>query len=325
MARVFITRAIPGDAAKTLESAGHEVTVWPGDLPPSPAELLAALEGVSGVMTMVTDRIDGPMLAAVPTLQIAANMAVGYDNLDTSAGDAAGTWMTNTPGILHRTTAEFAMALILAGTRSIATSDRDTRDGGWKTWSPTAFLGIDLFSATVGIIGPGEIGAEVARLCRAFGARVLYTSRSPKPKLEREFGLVRADLDDLLRESDVVSLHVPRTADTAKMLGPREFALMKPGSLLVNTARGGVIDQDALVDALRAGRPGFAALDVTDPEPLPLSHPLYSLPNVTITPHIASASVETRSRMAECAAQNIIAALRGETPPNPVNRPPAPR
>ncbi len=325
MARVVITRRIPGDAVQTLEAAGHEVVTWEGELPPSPAELRTLLEGASAVMTMVTDRIDAAVLAELPGLRIAANMAVGYDNLDCPAGEAAGVWITNTPGILHQTTAEFAVALLLSAARNVTASDRDTREGGWKTWSPTAFLGIDLHTATVGIIGLGEIGASVAKVIRAFGSRVLYTGRNRKSELEASLGVEYRSLDDLLRESDIVSLHVPRTAETTKMLGAREFGLMKPTALLVNTARGSIIDQDALVVALQRAEIGGAALDVTDPEPLPLDHPLYSFSNVIITPHIASASVGTRSRMAECAAQNIIAVLNGEAPPNPVNRPPSPR
>lgn len=326
MAKVFITRKIPGnEAAEVLASAGHEVETWAGDMPPTRTELLAALSSADAAMTMVTDRIDADLLAACPSLKIAANMAVGYDNLDCAAGDAAGTWMTNTPGILHRTTAELAIALILSATRNIVSSDRDTRAGGWKTWSPTAFLGVDLHSSTLGIIGLGEIGLATAEIAVAFGGRVVYASRTRKPDEEKRLGIEYLSLDELLAQSDIVSVHVPRTPDTLHMLSTEQFARMKQGAILVNTARGTVVDQDALVAALRSGHLGAAALDVTDPEPLPLDHPLYSFANVVITPHIASASTLTRSRMAECAARNIVAALAGDTPPNPVNRPDQPR
>lgn len=325
VARVFITRAIPGRAPQLLEAAGHRVETWPGELPPGADELRAALAECEAAMTMVTDRIDGAVLAAAPRLRIAANMAAGFDNLDRAAGDAAGVWMTNTPGVLHETTADLAFALLLAAARRVVESDRDTRAGGWKTWSPTAFLGGDVHGATLGIVGLGEIGTAMARRARGFGMRILYTSRTPKPEVEAELGVERRDLPALLAESDFVSLHTPGGPATRHLVDAAALAQMKPGAILVNTARGTVVDQDALVAALREGRLAGAALDVTDPEPLPLEHPLYSFANVVITPHIASASVATRSRMAEMAARNIIAALAGERPPNPVNAPERPR
>jgi len=325
MGHVFITRAIPGNAVAQLEAAGHTVEVWPGELPPPPEALAAALVRSDAVMTMVVDRITPAMLAAAPRLRIVANMAVGYDNIDPAAAAEAGVWVTNTPGVLAETTADLAFALLLAAARRVVEADRDTRAGGWKTWSPTAFLGTDLFGATLGIVGLGEIGEAVARRARGFRMRILYHSRTRKPALEADLGLEFRDLHSLLADSDFVSLHTPLTPQTRHLLGPAAFAAMKPGAILVNTARGGIVDQDALVEALRSGSLGGAALDVTDPEPLPLSHPLYSFPNVIITPHIGSASRATRARMAEMAAANILAVLAGSEPPNPVNRPPHPR
>jgi glyoxylate reductase len=325
MGRIVVTRATPGRAVDLLRGAGHVVDVWPGATPPPPADLAAMLAGADGALTMVTDRVTPAMLAANPGLRIVANMAVGYDNIDPAAAGEAGVWVTNTPGILAETTADLAFGLLMAAARQIVLSDRDTRAGGWKAWSPTAFLGADVHGATLGIIGLGEIGTAVARRATGFRMRTLYTARTPKPEAERETGAVRADLDALLHESDFVSLHVPLTAETRHMLGDREFALMKRTAILVNTARGTVIDQDALVRALQAGRIAGAALDVTDPEPLPLDHALYTFPNVVITPHIASASLATRSRMAELAARNIIAVLAGSDPLTPVNRPAVPR
>ncbi|QFG03491.1 2-hydroxyacid dehydrogenase [Tepidiforma bonchosmolovskayae] len=325
MGHVFITRAIPGNAVAQLEAAGHTVEVWPGELPPPPEALAAALARSDAVMTMVVDRMTPAMLAAAPRLRIVANMAVGYDNIDPAAAAEAGVWVTNTPGVLAETTADLAFALLLAAARRVVEADRDTRAGGWKTWSPTAFLGTDLFGATLGIVGLGEIGEAVARRARGFRMRILYHSRTRKPALEADLGLEFRDLHSLLADSDFVSLHTPLTPQTRHLLGPAAFAAMKPGAILVNTARGGIVDQDALVEALRSGSLGGAALDVTDPEPLPLSHPLYSFPNVIITPHIGSASRATRARMAEMAAANILAVLAGSEPPNPVNRPPHPR
>jgi glyoxylate reductase len=213
----------------------------------------------------------------------------------------------------------------MATARRVAQGDREARAGGWRTWSPTGYLGVDLFGATLGIVGLGEIGEAMARRARGFGMRLLYASRSRKPAVEAVLGVVWAELDELLRASDFVSLHVPLTPETRGMIGARELALMGPQSILVNTTRGQVVDQDALVAALRNGRLGGAGLDVTTPEPLPPDHPLFSFDNVVITPHIGSASMATRSRMARMAARNIIEVLAGRAPINPVNRPANPR
>lgn len=325
MANVVLTRPVPGNAVRMLKDAGHHVEVWPGDLPPPPSALAALLEDADAALTMLTDRIDESLLEASTRLRVIANMAVGYDNVDPRTAEQFGVWLTNTPGVLTETTADFAWSLLLAAARHVAFADRDTRAGGWKTWSPTGFLGTDLHRATLGIVGMGAIGQAVARRARGFDMPVVYASRTRKPALEESEGYTWASLSELLERSDFVSLHVPLTPGTRHLLGAQEFARMKPGSLLVNTARGGVIDQDALVAALQNGPIGGAALDVTDPEPLPTTHALYTFPNVVITPHIASASTATRSRMAEMAAANIVAVLNGHEPPNPVNNPPAPR
>ncbi|MXY35796.1 MAG: D-glycerate dehydrogenase, partial [Dehalococcoidia bacterium] len=225
----------------------------------------------------------------------------------------------------HETTADLAFALLLAAARNVVLSERDTRDGGWQTWSPTGFLGHDPYGATLGIVGLGEIGRAVTRRARGFGMTVLTATRTARPEVERELGVERVSLRELLERSDFVTLHVPYGPETEGLMGAAEFAAMKETAILVNTSRGGVVDQDALVEALHAGAIGGAALDVTVPEPLSLDHPLFGFPNVVITPHIGSASHATRARMAEMAASNIIAVLAGEEPPNPVNRPPNPR
>lgn len=320
MARIFVTRRIPGPALEDLRAAGHTVDLWDDELPPPPDIFRERLAGADAVLALLTDRFDAATLDAAPRLRIVANMAVGYDNVDPEAAAARGIWVTNTPGVLAETTADFAFALLLAAARNVVTSERDTRAGGWKTWSPTAFLGPDVHGATLGIVGFGEIGQAVARRASGFRMRVLYTSRTRKPALEAELGVEWRELPELLAESDFVSLHTPLTAETRHLIGRAEFEQMRRSAILVNTARGPVVDQDALVDALRTGQVAGAALDVTDPEPLPLDHPLFELPNVIITPHIASASVATRSRMASMAAENILAALDGRRPPNAVNR-----
>lgn len=321
MSTIFVTRALPGDALERLRERGHAVDVWPGELPPDPASLAAALARSDAALTMVVDRISREMLEAAPKLRIVANMAVGYDNVDPALAASLGVWVTNTPGVLAETTADFAFALLMAAARNVVTSARDTRAGGWKTWSPTAFLGPDVHGATLGIVGLGEIGLAMARRASGFGMRVLYASRTRKVEHEAALGCEHVTLDQLLAEADFVSLHTPLTAETRGLMGAARFARMKPSAILINTARGQVVDQEALVTALESGQIAGAALDVTDPEPLPLSHPLYRFPNVIITPHIASASLATRSKMAAMAVANILAVLDGGEPLNPVNRP----
>jgi glyoxylate reductase len=325
MGSVFVTRTVPGRAVEMLDQAGHAVEVWEDELPPPPDVVVARVRDADAVLALLTDRFDAAVFGQAPRLRVVANMAVGYDNVVAQDAKTAGVWVTNTPGVLAETTADFAFALLLAAARKVVESERDTRSGGWRTWSPTAFLGTDVHAATLGIVGLGEIGREMAKRAAGFGMRVLATTRTPRPGDKSTLGVEHVPLETLLAESDFVSLHVPLTAETRGLMGTENLGRMKPTAVLINTARGPIVDQDALVKALREGVIGGAALDVTDPEPLPLEHPLFELPNVTITPHIASASVATRSRMAEMAAANIIAVLRGETPPNAVVTPSEPR
>ncbi len=308
-----------------LEGAGHTVDVWDGDLPPPPAVLLDRIRGADAVLALLTDRFDADVLIQAPRLRVIANMAVGYDNVTVEDAKAAGVWVTNTPGVLANTTADFAFALLLAAARNVVASDRNTRAGGRQTWSPTGFLGPDVNGATLGIVGLGEIGREMAKRASGFEMPVLATTRTARADAEAVPGVEIVPLETLLAESDFVSLHVPLTTQTRGLMGTENLRRMKSTAILINTARGPVVDQEALVAALRDGVIAGAALDVTDPEPLPLEHPLFQLPNVIITPHMASASVATRSRMAEMAAANIGAVLSGEAPPNAVVTPPKPR
>jgi glyoxylate reductase len=316
--RVFVARNLPGTALDRLRVAAA-VDVWEGSMPIPRDVLLERARGVEGLLSLLTERIDEELIAACPRLLAVSNYAVGYDNFDVDAATKAGVLLTNTPGVLTETTADLAFALLMAGARRVVEGDRFSRAGGWQTWGPELFLGTDVHGATLGVVGAGAIGSAVARRARGFEMRVLYTNRSRRPDLEASLGLEWRSLDGLLGEADFVSLHVPLSPETRRLIGARELALVKPSAVLVNTARGPVIDTDALYDALRAGRPGAAALDVTDPEPLPAVHPLYTLPNVIITPHIGSASVATRSRMADLAVDNMIAALEGRMPPNVLN------
>ncbi|MCP3140431.1 2-hydroxyacid dehydrogenase [Pyxidicoccus xibeiensis] len=316
--RVFVTRQLPGEALGRL-GRHVDLRVWGEELPPSRDALLTEAAAAEGLVTLLTDRVDAGLLACSPDLRAVSNVAVGYDNIDVPACTTRRIPVGNTPGVLTETTADFAFALLMGLARRVAEADAFVRAGKWRTWSPTLLLGTDLHGATLGIVGLGAIGAAVARRARGFGMRVLYVSRHPKPELEARLGIVRVDKAALLAESDLVSLHVPLSPATRHWLGRAELAAMKPGALLVNTARGGVVDQDALMEALRDGRLGGAALDVMEPEPLPADSPLMTLPNVLLAPHIASATHATRGRMASMAVDNLLAALDGRRPPHCVN------
>ncbi|HXF51015.1 MAG TPA: D-glycerate dehydrogenase [Dehalococcoidia bacterium] len=313
--RVFVTRRLPGDALERL-SAVALVDVWQHDLPPSRDELVAAVREADGLICLLTDRIDAGVLDAAPRLRVVSTMAVGYDHIDVAAATARGIPVGHTPGVLTETTADLAWALLLATARRVVEGDRFVREGRWKTWDPNLLLGYDVHGATLGVVGMGAIGQAVARRAVGFGMRVLYTRRSAG---EAEIGR-RVSLEELLRESDFVSLHVPLTAETRHLIGERELRLMKRTAILINTARGPVVDQAALAAALREGVIAGAGVDVTEVEPIPPDDPLLAAPNVVILPHIGSASHATRARMAEMAVENCIAGLEGRPVPHCVNR-----
>jgi glyoxylate reductase len=315
---VFVTRRLPGRALERLAEEAN-VDLWASELPPTPEDLALKAGQSEGLLTLLTDRVDAALLHAAPNLLVLSNMATGFDNIDVPAATARGVLITRTPGVLSATTADFAFALMLAAARRVVEGDRYVRDGRWKTWGPETLLGRDVYGATLGIVGLGGIGREVAKRARGFGMRILYTGPTRKPDAERDLGVEFRSLDDLLRESDVVSLHAPLTPETRHLINGRTLHLMKPTAVLVNTGRGPLVDQAALYEALRSGVIATAALDVTDPEPMSANDPLLTLPNVIVTPHIASASVATRSRMALLAAENLLAALRGEIPEHAVN------
>jgi glyoxylate reductase len=295
------------------------VEVWPEPDPPPHAALLAAAASADGLLAMLTERVDEELLAAAPRLRIVSNMAVGFDNVDVAAATARRVLVTNTPGVLTDTVAELTLALMLASARRLAEGERVVREGRWPPWRPTFLLGRDLRGASLGIVGFGAIGAAVARLARGFGMRIFYTSRSRKPELERETGAEWRSLPDLLRQSDYVSLHVALTPETRGLIGAPELALMKPDAVLVNTARGGVVDQEALLLALRERRIGGAALDVFATEPLLPDDPLLAAGNLLVTPHVGSATVATRTAMADLAVDNLLAFFAGGRPPACVN------
>jgi glyoxylate reductase len=312
--KVFVTRAIERSAIERLREAA-EVTVWPGDLPPPSRALRAALTDVDAVLSMVTDKIDERMIASAPRLRVISNLAVGVDNIDVEAATRAGIAVGHTPGVLTEATADLAFGLLMATARRIAEADRHVRAGKWRTWGPMTMLGRDIHASTLGTIGFGAIGQAMARRAMGFGMRVLYLKRSAGKVADvRVAGAIGVTLPRLLAQSDYVSMHVPLTAETRQMIGAREFRLMKPGAILINTARGMVVDQAAMVAALKSGRLGGAGLDVTDPEPIASGDPLLRFENVVITPHIGSASIETRKRMAAIAADNVLAVLKNRLP-----------
>lgn len=286
--------------------------VGPVDATGLSLELKAHLGEADGLYSLLTIPVNEELLAQAPRLRVVSNMAVGVDNIDLSACTRRGIPVGNTPGVLTEGTADLTMAIMLAAARRLPQASLDAQQGKWKTWSPTGWLGTDLHGANLGIVGMGKIGRAVARRAVAFGMRLLYTDSVPCADAESDMGAVCLPLDELLRRSDFVSLHTPLSAETRHMIGEAELRKMKPTTILVNTSRGPVVDMAALARALQEGWIAGAALDVTDPEPLPPEHPLFSLPNCLITPHIGSATWNTRRRMAELACDNLLAGLNGQ-------------
>jgi glyoxylate reductase len=315
--KVYVTRRIP-DAGLQLLNDVCDVRMWEGDTPPPRETLLAAVREAEGVLALLSESIDGELLDAAPNLKVVSNFAVGYDNIDIAAATARGIPVGNTPGVLTETTADLAFALLLSAARRLGESEQYVHEGKWKTWSPTLLLGQDVYGATLGILGFGRIGQATARRGKGFGMRILYHGGSDQDAA-REIGAEERSLDDLLKASDFISVHTPLNDETHHLIDARAFALMKPTAILVNTARGGIIDPAALYAALKNGTIGGAALDVTEPEPISMDDPLLTLDNCTIMPHIGSASVATRDKMAEMSARNLLAGVRGERLPHCVN------
>jgi glyoxylate reductase len=305
-ASVFVTRQLPGDALERLD-AEHEVEVWPERLPPPRAELFARAPKLEGLLSLLTDPVDAELIEAAPNLRAISNYAVGVDNVDVEAATARGIPVGNTPGVLTESTADLALALMLGIARRLVEGEAFVRAGEWVTWEPGLMLGRDLHGATVGIVGYGRIGQAVGRRLEGFGCELLTTS-----------GSGGVPLDELLARSDFVTVHTPLTPATRGLIGTEALARMKPTAYLINTARGPIVDTDALAHALHAGELAGAALDVTDPEPLPGNHPLLEAPNLLVVPHVGSATVATRERMADMAVDNLLAGLAGEPMPNQV-------
>jgi len=314
--KVLVTREIPEAGLRLLE--GFDVSVL-FERPPERDELLEAVRGANGVLSTATEKMDGEVMdAAGRGLEVIANMAVGYDNIDVQAASERGIVVTNTPGVLDETTADVAFLLVLAAARRLGEGERLLRAGEWEWWGPKQLRGFDVWGKRLGIVGLGRIGQAVARRGRGFGMEILYHNRSRKEEAEEELGARYLELDELLRESDFVSIHTPLTDETRHLIGERELGLMQETAVLVNTSRGPVVDEGSLADALEDKRIFAAGLDVYEEEPK--VHPrLLELENVVLAPHIGSATIETRDRMATLAAENLAAVLRGQEPKSPVS------
>ena len=319
MTRAYVTREIYPEGLEILTKGVNTIEVWDRDEQIPRDVLLREIANADGVLTLLTERVDEEFLAHAPRCKVVANMAVGYNNIDVEACTRRGVLVTNTPGVLTETTADLAFAIMMAAARYVGAGIDYVKEGRWKTWSPSLFIGRDIHHATLGILGLGRIGHEMAKRGRGFDMNVLYYDVRRRPDLELQYGYQYVDFDTLLRESDFLSVHVDLNPGTHRLIDATALAKMKPTAYLVNAARGPIVDTEALYRALVDGRLGGAALDVTDPEPLPADHPLLKLENVVVVPHIASASLETRTAMAVLAARNLVAALRGEPPPTPVN------
>jgi glyoxylate reductase len=305
--RVFVTRQLPGEALDRLV-AEHDVEIWPERLPPPRSELMARAPELEGLLSLLTDLVDAELMDAAPKLRAISNYAVGVDNVDVEAAAGHGIPVGNTPGVLTESTADLAVALMLAIARRLSEGEAFVRAGEWRTWEPGLMLGRDLHGATVGIVGYGRIGQAVGRRLEGFGCELLTSNRS-------------TDLGEMLERSDFVTLHCPLTPSTRGLIDEDALRRMKSTSYLVNTARGPIVDTDALAQALHAGEVAGAALDVTDPEPLPADHPLLDAPNLLVVPHVGSATHATRERMADMAVENLLAGLEGRPMPHAVTPP----
>nr|WP_263324760.1 D-glycerate dehydrogenase [Neobacillus sp. Marseille-Q6967] len=311
---VYITRKIPAEIVLKLEE--HcQVRMWYQEDVPVPRDVLEQeIRHADGLFCLLTETIDRKLLDKSERLKVVSNMAVGYNNIDIEAAKEKGITVTNTPGVLTETTADLTFALLMATARRLIESSDYLRNGDWKTWSPMQLTGQDIYRATIGIVGMGRIGASLAKRARGFDMNILYYNRSRKYELEEEFNMKYTDLDSLLRESDYVCIMTPYTPETKNLIGARELSLMKKTGILINTARGGIVNELELFRALKEGEIWAAGLDVFEQEPISLDHPLLTLQNVVTLPHIGSASIRTRMKMADLAADNLLLALQNQTP-----------
>jgi len=317
--KVYVTREIPERGLKMIKER-FDADVWPEYGPPPKKVIVEKVGNVDAVVSLLSDEIDAEVFGAARKLKVVAQMAVGFDNIDVKLATKRGIYVTNTPEVLTETTADFAWALLMAVARCVVEADRYVRTGKWKvSWHPTMLLGRDVHGATIGIVGAGRIGSSVAKRAKGFNMKILYYDVVPRPEVEKELGAKNVDLDTLFKESDFISVHVPLTKQTYHMINTEKLRLMKKTAYLINNSRGSVIDEKALYRALKEEWIAGAGLDVFEREPTQLDNPLLMLDNVVVAPHISSSSHETRSRMAEMVAENLIAFFEGTIPPNLVN------
>ncbi|MEH7416230.1 D-glycerate dehydrogenase [Neobacillus drentensis] len=316
---VYITRKLPDEIINKLSQYFH-VRMWKEENIPVPREiLLKEIENIEGLICLLTDKIDEEVIRKAKQLKIISNLAVGYNNIDVQAAAKKEIIVTNTPGVLTETTADLTFALLMAAARRLVNASDSVRNGEWGAWSLMQHTGQDIFGATLGIIGLGRIGEALVKRANGFDMNVLYYNRTRKLEKEQELGIHYSELKDLLQQSDYVCLMLPYSPDVHHLIGKEELSLMKQSAILINTARGGIVDEEALYEALRNGDIWAAGLDVFEQEPIPMDHPLLSLSNVVTLPHIGSASVKTRMRMAHLAADNVVKVLYGgDAPITPV-------
>jgi glyoxylate reductase len=320
--RIFVTRMIPPQGLEMVQdlAIAYDIEVWRDPLPPAYDVLLQKVKGVTGLYCLLTDKIDANLMDAIgPQVKVISQMAVGFDNIDIPAATLRGIPVGNTPGVLTDTTADFAWTLLMSAARRVVEGDKFTRAGKWKTWGPIDFLGPDITGATLGIVGLGRIGQGMAKRAQGFDMRILYFDTQRYLEAEQKYGAHYVDLNTLLHEADFVTLHTVLSQETYHLMDDERLQMMKPSGILINTARGPVVDPAALYRALSTGTIAYAALDVTEPEPIEPDDPLLTLDNIIVAPHIASASFQTRNKMATMAAANLIAGLKGEHLPNCVN------
>mgnify|MGYP005852037275 CR=1 FL=1 len=317
--KVYVTRELPERGLKIIKKY-IDTEVWTEYAPPPKKVIIEKARSVDALASLLSDKIDAEVFNAAPKLKIVAQMAVGFDNIDVQEATKRGIYVTNTPEVLTDTTADFAWALLMAVARRVAEADKYVRTGQWKvSWHPSMMLGRDVYNATIGIVGAGRIGYAVAKRAKGFDMKILFYDVVPRPEMEKDLGAKRMELETLFKESDFVSIHVPLMKETHHLVNAERLKLMKKTAYLINNSRGPVVDEKALYEALKEGKIAGAGLDVFEQEPTPVDNPLLKLDNVVVAPHISSASHETRSKMAEMVAENLVAFFEGKKPPNLVN------
>jgi len=317
--KVYVTRELPERGLKIIKQR-FDAEVWPEYAPPPKKVILEKSKNVDALASLLSDKIDAEVFDVAPKLKIVSQLAVGFDNIDVQEATKRGIYVTNTPEVLTDTTADFAWALLMAVARRVVEADKYVRTGKWKVgWHPNMLQGRDIHGATIGIVGAGRIGYAIAKRATGFNMKILFYDVIPRPEMEKDFGAKKVDLDTLFKESDFVSIHVPLMKETTHLVNKEKLKLMKKTAYLINNARGPVVDEKALYQALKEGWIAGAGLDVFEQEPTPLDNPLLKLDNVVVAPHISSASYETRSQMAQMVADNLVAFFEGRKPPNLVN------